>query len=199
MERIDETSVPIDRFALGVEAGPDLAWASVALAGQREDGDWHIELDEDQHTRGRGVSWLVPYLEHMLEKNPQVRAVVADVGGPLAALLEKKASRWFFKGTRLEVTPLKVSELGAACSLVLDGVVTGWLHHIGQPQLTAAALSAGKRALGDTGTWVWSRKSTDSDITPIQASTYALHGAQRAAVKKPVKKKQGERKVVVLS
>jgi phage terminase large subunit-like protein len=31
----DETSIAVDRFALGIECGPDLAYASVALAGQR--------------------------------------------------------------------------------------------------------------------------------------------------------------------
>ena len=80
---------------------------------------------------------------------------------------------------------MKVAELGAGCSLVLSGVVTGSLWHIGQPQMTAAALSAGKRPLGDSGMWVWSRKSADSDITPIQAGTYALIGAQMERPKKP--------------
>jgi hypothetical protein len=59
---------------LGVECGPDLAWASVAFAGQRADGEWHFELDDDQHTRGRGVAWLVPHLESLVAKNSQIRA-----------------------------------------------------------------------------------------------------------------------------
>jgi hypothetical protein len=188
-------STATDRFALGVECGPDLAWASVALAGQRADGDWHFELDDDQHTRGRGVAWLVPHLEAMTRANPQIRAVVADVGGPIAALLEQRNGRWYFKGTRLEVMPMKVSDLGSACSLVLDGIVTGWLHHIGQPQFTSAALSAGKRPLGDTGKWVWSRRTAESDITPIQAGTLALHGAQSTNVKKPIRSSGGRRVV----
>lgn len=198
----DELSVAVDRFALGVECGPDLAWASVALAGQRADGDWHLELDDDQHTRGRGVAWLVPHVAATVAANPQIRAVVVDVAGPIAALLEKRNDRWFFKGTKLEVTPVKVAELGAGCSRVLDGIVTGWLWHIGQPQLTSAALPAGKRALGDTGMWVWSRKTAESDITPIQAGTLALIGAQQTKVRKPgragVGRSGGGRRAVVL-
>src|SRR5690606_13601687 len=84
-EQADATSLAVDRIALGVECGPDLAWASVALAGQRADGDWHIELDEDQHTKGRGTAWLVPHLESLISANPQIRAVVVDVAGPVAA------------------------------------------------------------------------------------------------------------------
>jgi hypothetical protein len=204
-EQEDTTSIPTGRFALGVEVGPDLSWASVALAGQRDDDDWHIELDDDQHTRGRGVDWLVPKLEDLVANNPQVRTVVVDVAGPIATMLEKhhgtgkQPDRWFFRGTRLEVQPVKVSELGQGCSLVLNGIVTGWLHHIGQPQLSAAALSAGKRPLGDTGMWVWSRKLADSDITPVQAATLALIGAQaeKPARARPAGERRSRRAVVV--
>lgn len=185
----DEASLPTDRFSLGVEVGPDLAWASVALAGQRADGDWHLELDDDQHTRGRGFAWLEPHVDNLVANNPQLRAVVADVAGPIKPLLTERNGRWFFKrddgSLGVEVTPLKVAELGAGCSMVLSGIVTGSLWHIAQPQFTAAALAAGKRALGDTGMWVWSRKAAESDITPIQAGTYALVGAQMERPMKP--------------
>ena len=202
-DQADEHSIAADCHALGVECGPDLAWASVALAGQRADGDWHVELEDDQHTRGRGVAWLVPHLEATLKLNPQIRAVVVDVAGPVSALLEQYApGKWRFKGTRIEVTPVKVAELGAGCARVLDGIVTGWLWHIGQPQLTGAALPAGKRALGDTGMWVWSRKTAESDITPIQASTLALIGAQMARPRRPYRagagRSSGGRRAVVL-
>ena len=202
----DEHSIITDRFALGVEVGPDMAWASVALAGQRGDAGWHVELDEDQHTRGRGVAWLVPHLDALVRENPQIRSVVVDVAGPVAALLEQRGpGRWRFKGSRVEVTPVKVAGLGAGCARVLAGIVTGWLHHIGQPQLTAAALAAGKRTLGDTGMWVWSRKSAESDITPIQAATLALIGAQGTRVRKPRRTAAGRdrtgtgRRAVILS
>jgi len=194
---MDLESVAQGNLSLGVEVGPDLAWASVSLAGQRADGDWHIELDDDQHTRGRGTAWLVPHLQYLASNNPQIRGVVVDVAGPVAALLEQRGGRWYFKGTTLEVTPVKVAELGAGCANVLDGIVTGWLHHIGQPQFTAAALAAGKRPLGDTGMWVWSRKLADSDITPIQAATLALIGAraQNSDVRKPTRTGRGRRVV----
>ena len=185
----DPESIPVDRFSLGIEVGPDLAWASVALAGVRADGAGHIELDDDQHTRGRGVTWLSPHVEDLVAKNPQLRAVVADVGGPIKPLLTEYDGRWFLKksdGTRgVEITPLKVAELGAGCSSLLSGIVTGALWHLGQPQLTAGALPAGKRPLGDTGMWVWSRKTAESDITPIQACTYALIGSQMERPAKP--------------
>lgn len=194
-DQADENSLAVDRFALGVECGPDLSWASVAFAGQRPDGKWHGELDEDQHTKGLGVAWLVPHIQKLLLDNAQIRSVVADVAGPIKALLEELNGHWYFKGTGIEVHAVKVAELGAGCALVLNGVVTSDLFHIDQPQLSAAALSAGKRALGDTGMWVWSRKAAESDITPIQALTLALIGAQNTDVTPPVVR-SGGRKVV---
>lgn len=191
-----EHSIATSRFALGVECGPDLAWASVAFAGARPDGSWHFELDEDQHTKGRGVAWLVPHLQNLLDNNSQIRSVVVDVAGPIKALLEERNGRWFFKGSRIQVTPVKVAELGTGCSLVLSGIINGTLFHIDQPQFTAAALAASKRPLGDTGMWVWSRKTAESDITPIQAGTLALIGAQATRAPRPTPSRTGGRKVV---
>ncbi len=204
----DERSIAVDRFAIGVECGPDLAWAAVSFAGQRADGDWHVELDDDQHTRGAGVAWLVPHVQSLVAENSQIRSVVVDVFGPIKALLvEVKPpggkARWYFKsadGTAdksLEVTPVGVNELGAGCSTVLSGLISGTLWHIGQPQFTAAALAAGKRRLGDTGMWVWSRRASESDITPIQAGTLALIGAQNSNVNTPTRKSGGRRVVSV--
>lgn len=201
----DPMSIAVDRFALGVECGPDLAYAAVSLAGQRPDGDWHFELEDDQTTRGAGVAWLVPHIEGLVAANPQVRSVMVDVGGPIAAMLTKKPDgRWFFKDpadpqktSTVQVTPVKVEQLGDACTNVLTSIVTGSVHHIGQPQFTSAAVSAGKRALGDTGKWVWSRKTATSDITPIQAATLALAAAQAAQVKRPARSGSGRRAVVL--
>lgn len=195
-DREDVESVPVDAFTLGLEVGPDLAWASVALAGKRADGSWHIALEADQHTVGKGASWLEPHVEALVSANPQIRGVVVDVGGPIKALLAERNGRWFLG--EVEVTPLKVAELGAGCSTLLAGIVSGDVFHLGQPQLTSAALAASKRALGDTGMWVWHRKAATSDITPIQASTYALIGAQMTRPKRP-DAAQRKRRVVVRS
>lgn len=191
----DELSVPVDRFALGIEAGPDLVRASVSLAGQRPDGRWHIELDENKD----GSDWLIPYVERRVRNNPQIRAVVCDVGGPMAALVEKRGGRWYLKGSAVMVTALTVKELGAGCSLLLNGVVTGDVLHTRQGQLTAAAKVATKRNLADTGMWVFHRASSVADITPIQAAAYALVGAQSASgnVRRP-DRSADNRRVVVL-
>src|SRR5699024_1102647 len=178
----DEFSVAVDRFALGVEVAPDMERASVALAGQRDDGLWHVELDEARE----GVDWLVPYVTALLEANPQIRAVVADAGGPVAPLIEQRGpANWVFKGTRVSVYTPRAAELAAGCASLLAGVVSGEVRHIRQGQLGSAVAGAGKRAYGtDTGLWVWSRKSAAVDITPVQAVTLALIGAHVEQVRR---------------
>lgn len=164
----DEYSMAVDRFALGVECGPDLAWASVGLAGQRADGLWHVELDE----RRDGVAWVVPYVKALCAANPQILGVVADAGSPSAALFDE------FTKEKVQFTAPKVAELGGACAQLLQGIVVGSVRHIRQPQLDYSVSVAGKRPLGDTGMWVFSRRTATADITPVQAVNLALWGAQ---------------------
>ena len=184
----DEHSMAIEDIALGVEVAPDLVSASVCLAGRRPDGSWHVELDEQRE----GSDWVVPYVRGLVDANPGLRAVVIDAGSPTAALTDA------FKAAHVRVTYPKVTELGQACMRLLDGVVTGQVWHTRQPQLTLAVSSAGKRRLGDTGMWVWSRASTASDITPVQAVTLALWAAQTKTVKRPAGRTSSGRAGVVL-
>ncbi|MGO1562613.1 MAG: hypothetical protein ACTHW7_12395, partial [Actinomycetaceae bacterium] len=141
-----------------------------------------------------------PYLEALVAANPQIRAVAVDAGSPVKALIEQRRDQsWYFTGTDLRVIPPRVQDLGGACATLLAGVVTGSVRHIKQGQLTAAATTAGKRKLGDTGMWVWHRASTASDITPIQAATLALWAAQLDTIyKKPLRRRTSERRAVVL-
>lgn len=160
----DDRSIAVERFALGVEVAPDMARASIAFAGLRADGDWHVELDEARD----GAAWVVPYVRALLAENPQIRGVGVDAGSPAKALLAD------FEAAGVRVITPTVTDLGGACSQLLSGVVGRSVRHIRQGHLTVAVAGAGKRRLGDTGLWVWHRSSAAADITPVQAATLAL-------------------------
>lgn len=186
-KRADEKSRPTDRFALAVDVSPDRAVASVALGGQRADGSWHVELDEQRN----GVGWLLEYVAARCERN-DIRAVVIDAASPAASLLDA------LKARKVKVTTTDSRDMTRACGMFFDGVMDGWLHHIDQPQLNSALGAARKRPLGDA--WAWNRKNSVSDITALVACTLALWGAQSSAVKKPVSRRGsgiGRRAVVV--
>lgn len=186
----DEDSIAVDQFALGIDVDPDRTYAAVSLAGQREDGCWHIELDEHR----TGVGWLVPYVARLVEANPQIRAVVVDSASPAASLVNE------LTGHKIRPTTTTARDMANACGQLFDGVMEQWLRHIGQPQMSYSLSVARKRPLGDA--WAWNRKDTVSDITPLVAATLALWGAQAPTVKRPTRKPRNgdtqSRRAVVL-
>ena len=196
----DVDSVPTSRFVLGLEVGQDMETASVCLAGQREDGRWHVELDESR----KGAAWLIGHVVHMVRMNPGLQ-VAGDVGGPLKALLDeregmasgRKVSRFFLQGTDIEVHAPRVVELGVSTAKLLSGVMTGQIAHIGQPQLTSAVAVAGKRPLADTGMWVFSRKTAVADISAIQAANSALWWSQSMKAKADRPRSRGREGVLL--
>jgi hypothetical protein len=181
----DQASRASDRLALAVDVSPDRSIASVALAGQRRDGLWHIELDEHRN----GVGWLLDHITARCERN-EIRAVVIDGASPAASIVDALKLR------RIKVTTTGPRDMAQACGSFFDGSLEGWLRHIDQPQLNMALGAARKRALGDA--WAWNRKNTVSDITPLVACTLALWGAQSSTVKKPSRSSDGRRAALVL-
>lgn len=189
-DRLDEASRAVDRLVLGVEVGPDMGCASVGLAGVRADEAWHVELLESR----RGAAWLIGWIVDKVEKNPGLE-VAGDVYGPLKALVYKRNGRYFLNGTTVRVHAPSTAEVGVACSRVLAGVLDGSVRHIGQHQLDSAVKVAGKRPIGDTGMWAYSRKTAVSDITPVQAVTWALWRSQEEFDSAPVTPIRRKRRV----
>jgi hypothetical protein len=155
------------------------------MAGQREDGGWHVELDEQRN----GVGWLPSYLEVRCQRN-EIRAVVIDGASPAASIIDELKQRG------IKVTTTGARDMATACGTFYDGAMDGWLHHIDQPQLNVALSVARRRSLGDA--WAWNRKNAASDITPLVACTLALWGAQSSTVKTPQKRRTQGRRAVVL-
>lgn len=191
MAQEDPTSVPVSDFAVGIEVGADGARSTVAVAGRRDDGTWQVSLEQNLP----GSTWVAPYVGALVKANPEIRAVVVDVASPTQTILAD------LKREGVRCTEITVKGLGQACSAVLSGVMGGTLWHLGDGVLSAAATTAGKRPLGDTGMWVWNRRAATSDITPIQAITLALWGAQAETknVKRATPKARSEtRRAVIL-
>lgn len=188
----DPKSAFHDTLALGIEVSRDLNWASLVIAGRRADGKWHMELVEARS----GLEWVPATVKPLLNAL-EIEAVVVDAGSPSKALLDP------LKAAGIIVTCPKVADLGVACADLLLSLESGDLLHTEQPQMAVAAAKAGKRELGVSGMWVWTRKEATADVTPIQAATLALFGAKAAGgspvtrrnIRRPERRR---RKVVVL-
>ena len=185
----DPASMAIERLSLAIDVPPNRSIASVALAGQRADGRWHVELDDSR----KGVDWVIPWVKSRAEKN-RLHSVVAD---EMSGLVEERRGRHYLVGSDIEVT-LAAAEgrhMAIACAKFYDGVIDGSVIHTDQPQVNVALSLARKRPLA--GGWAWNRKDAASDITPIVAETLALWGAQNDNVKRP-SRRTGSRTAVVL-
>ena len=184
----DPESVATERLSLAVDVSPELATTSIALAGQRSDGRWHVELGEQK----AGTDWVASWVSKFLAANPKVRALVLDVGSPAAALVDD------FAAAGIRYTTVTVKEVGVACDRFVEGVKTADVVHTGQVQLSTAVDVARKRSLGTTGMWAWNKKSPTADITALVACTMALWGAQTSSpVRQPGRNANGRRAVVL--
>lgn len=182
----DPASMAIENLALGVSATPDRMFACVSLAGQRADGNWHVEVDEQ---RG-GLAWTVTHVAERCAKN-KIRAVVIDALDPAASLVDD------FKKAGVHVTVTSTPQAATAFALLHDGVTdTRDVRHINQPQLNVALSIARARKL-QLGK-VWDQLNSPGDITPVTSGTSALWGAKNTTVKKPTRKRSNTRRAVVL-
>lgn len=188
-KQADPASMAIDRLTLSVEVPPGRKWASVALAGVRADGRWHVELDEMRN----GVDWAIPYVEAVAAKN-RLHAIVVD---EMSGLVEKRRDRYYLIGTDLLVTLAAAEgrDMAIACAKFYDGIYDGSVFHTDQPQVNVALSVATKRPLA--GAWAWNRKDATSNISPIVGGTLALWGAQNDNVQRPTRR-TGSRTAVVL-
>lgn len=185
----DAASMAVDRLTLAIDVPPDRKVASVALAGLRADGLWHVELHETR----KGVDWVVPYVRERAALN-RLHAVVVD---EMSGLVESRRGRSVLVGSDVSVTLAGAEgrDMAIACAKFFDGVWDRSLRHTDQPQVNVALSVARKRPLG--AGWAWNRKDAASDITPVVAVTLALWGAQSEKVNRP-SRRSGDRTAVVL-
>jgi hypothetical protein len=159
----DPASVATDPVAFAVDVAPDRRTASIGVAAYRADGLLHLEVPESR----AGTGWVAERLAQMVARaNPC--AVVLDGTGPAGSLLPE------LDRAGIEVTSANARQMSQGCGLLYDAVTDKRLRHVNGTALNAALGSARKRVLGDS--WVWQRKDTGTDITPLVACTLALWG-----------------------
>ena len=174
---LDENIFPDGgEISLSVDVAPSRKQASVVAAGT--DAEGNIWVDVIQSKTGH-IDWIVPLVSKICREKP-VRAVMIDSRSPAGTLIDALMRE------KIEVTPMGTNYVTQATGAFYDLVVGGRLRHLGQSILTAAALSATRRKIGDS--WGWNRNTHGTDITPLVAATLAAYGVEFTKAAKPVKK-----------
>lgn len=174
----ESTFLPMDGWAAGKDlsdwrtSGEPVAFAlatnftrtktSIVAAGADAAGRRFVELVDCR----QGVRWAVERLAELRDEWKPC-GIAVDQGSPAASLIPD------LENAGVDLVKLNTSDAKRACGDFFDLVSERSVHHADAPELTAAAQRADKRDVGDG--WLWDLRSTDVDITPLIAATYALH------------------------
>lgn len=161
---LNDNSVLADPVRFAFDITPDRTRAAIVAAGMNDDAEPHVEVVEHKS----GTRWLPGRLEELLERHGS-GAVTLAARSPAASMIPKLIEL----GIPFEI--VDVGEFAQACGSFFDDVADATLCHLGTAELTAAALGAKQRPLGEA--WVWSRKTSSVDISPLVAATLARHAA----------------------
>lgn len=151
--------------AVGVDATPDRSAASIAIAGG---GAIEIATTERLARLPVRIGELAADVIRIARK---LGAPVAlDPSGPAAYILPA------LEDAEIELLKVAGQTMGQACGALYTAVEERTVRVRTNVDLNAAVAAAETATRGDV--WVWGRRSTAADISPLVAATLAYWGAQ---------------------
>lgn len=147
-----------------VDVDPSLSWATIAAAGLRGDGLFHVGVVE--HARGTG--WVVERCRGLLEAFPGSRVAI-DPRSEIAGLVTD------LENAGVQPVRMTAADYGEACAGFFQAVTEKRLRYMPpQPELDSAVAGARAKSMFQDTAWKWSRKDSSALITPVVAATNAL-------------------------
>ena len=158
---LDSQATPV---ALAFDVSADRANAALVTAGRTASGVTVVEVLAYR----RGTAWLEEEVRNWRRAHP-FGVVVADslAAGTVTDRLELAG---------VDVLRTGAAQMARACADLVDQVAARSIGHRAQAVLDDTLASAGRRVLGDG--WAWSRRSSDTDISPLVAATLAAWAAR---------------------
>jgi hypothetical protein len=164
-------AAPRGALAIGIDVNPERTHASIVIG----DRDGNLELVE--HTgQGdpvrEGIAWVVPRATELAKKwNARV---ALDARGPAGLFAADLTAEY------IEVTAYTAQEMTYACAAAFDAIMDAKVSIRPHAALDAAAAAVTRRQAQDA--WVWGRRGTGVDVSPIVALTLAFDLAHRRSV-----------------
>jgi hypothetical protein len=146
---------PEGQFVIALDVNPERSAASVCIADEKG----RIELVK----QASGVGWVVEVVTELAKKwNADVVLDSYGPAGSLAAEIEDQGATVHAYTTR---------EMTAACGRFYDAVADGKVKIRRHEALDLASAAARKRTVGDS--WLWGRKDSADDVSPLISCTLA--------------------------
>ena len=160
---LDIDDIPVnDEIVLGIEVGNDERTVSIALATEYQG----VQTFSQVLASAEGFNWVAEYIKS-LKLSHNVRSVVTDSSGYVLGLLPELMKA----GIKLE--QLSTTQAATACANYLAGVHAKTIRHTDDEATRLTVTSAGKRLSGEK--WYW-KATTDIDVAPLKAMTWAAYG-----------------------
>lgn len=151
---------PDGKIAFALDVNPERSAAALAVA----DPKGTIEIV--QHAPG--VGWVV---DDVAEKAKQWSApVVIDTYGPAASFIADLES------AGVTVVGYATADVAKACATFYDSIADGKVAIRRSAALDLAAAAVRRRQTGDV--WLWGRRSSEEDVSPMIAATLAFDHAR---------------------
>lgn len=151
-----------DPVSFAFDVSPDGAFSSIVAAGAAVGDPLRVAVEIVAH--GPGTGWVVPRLV-ALRASHSPRAFAYTSSGPAGALQSE------LQAAGLVVSDVSTKDHKQACGAFLVDVIEGRIVHRGDARMDAAVAGAVRRMVGDA--WLWSRRSSSVDISPLVAATLA--------------------------
>jgi hypothetical protein len=174
---LDVDSKPLERLTLAVDINPQ-GRASFAVAGRREDGRIHVGCPaSDLPVEGADLDTRDGLFERLLRfgRNHSVERVLAD-----ERILRQPIREKIEDATFELVEPVGTAGYGQACATFVALASEGQLRHVGASRLTDSLKDARARPYGDS--FLWSRRLSAGDASPIIAATLAAAAVANAEI-----------------
>lgn len=162
-------------FAFDVSA--DRRRSSIAVAGLRADGEWHVEVIAHRTGSKWAAQWVAERVSRYSTKDRPMRFALQGRGSPASFFAED------FKAIDgLDVVEVSGAALPGCCGRLWDSVAAclsdsdsdaAPVRHRPQPVLDVAATTAATKPLGDAA-WVFDRTRSPEDCAPLMACALAL-------------------------
>ena len=159
-----DLDTPATPVALAFDVAADRGNATLAQAGRTADGRTVVEVLAYR----RGAGWIDADVRTWRRANP-AGVIVADslAAGTIADRLEAAG---------VDVLQTGAGQMVRACADLVDQTAGKTIAHRAQAVLDDTLAGAGRRLLGDG--WAWSRRNSDTDISPLVAATLAAWAAR---------------------
>lgn len=157
------TREPAGNLVYAVDVNPDRSWATVGVAGTH--GGTPIVSVVD---RRPGTGWVAGRLVEL------TNLVSLEQTGPVASLVPE------LEAAGVTVNRLSRGDLAAACGGFFDDVADRNVEIRRDASLDSAIAGAVQATSGDA--WVWARRTSSADVSPLVAVTVALWAAKQGAM-----------------